>query len=169
MGFFQARILKWVAIPFSGRSSQPRDQICISYIGRWVLYHWPPGSPKGGQTLTNQSLALARSWCLHSPGSQGSLPSLLSFYITSYEWSSHLEQILFFLPKSNSPTICHHHVYGLSWCPLKSAFLLWVGGLIFGISESQWILQFGIPNFSFLHTVLSQHHGWDLLQFLSKV
>ena len=40
MGFFQARILKWVAIPFSGRSSQPRDQICISYIGRWVLYHW---------------------------------------------------------------------------------------------------------------------------------
>ena len=58
MEFFQARILKWVAIPFSGRSAQPRDQICISCIGRWVLYHWPPRSPKGGQTLTNQSWLL---------------------------------------------------------------------------------------------------------------
>ena len=37
-----ARILEWVAISFSGGSSQPRDGICISYIsciGRWVLYY----------------------------------------------------------------------------------------------------------------------------------
>ena len=39
-GIFQARILKWVAISSSRRSSQPRDQTHIPCIGRWVLYHW---------------------------------------------------------------------------------------------------------------------------------
>ena len=41
-GIFQVRILEWVAISFSRRSSRPRDQTCNSYvscIGRWVLYH----------------------------------------------------------------------------------------------------------------------------------
>ena len=41
-GIFQARILEWVAISFSRESSQPRDQIHISYvacIGMWILYH----------------------------------------------------------------------------------------------------------------------------------
>ena len=40
-GIFQARILQWVAISYSRRSSQPRDQTCISctsYIGRQILY-----------------------------------------------------------------------------------------------------------------------------------
>ena len=38
----QARILEWVAIPFSGGSSQPRDRTHVSYdscIGRQVFYH----------------------------------------------------------------------------------------------------------------------------------
>ena len=41
-GILQAKILEWVAIPFFRGSSQPRDQICVSYIsciGRWVRYH----------------------------------------------------------------------------------------------------------------------------------
>ena len=40
-GIFQARILKWVAISSSRRSSQPKDWTHISYvscIGRWILY-----------------------------------------------------------------------------------------------------------------------------------
>ena len=40
-GIFQARILKWVAMPSSRASSQPRDWTHVSYvscIGRWVLY-----------------------------------------------------------------------------------------------------------------------------------
>ena len=37
-GFLQARILEWVALPPSRRSSQPRDQTCASCIGRQVLY-----------------------------------------------------------------------------------------------------------------------------------
>ena len=34
LGFFQARILKWVAVSFSKGSSQPRDQIQVSCLGR---------------------------------------------------------------------------------------------------------------------------------------
>ena len=42
-GISQTRILEWVAIPFSRRSSQPRIQThisCIACISRQVLYHW---------------------------------------------------------------------------------------------------------------------------------
>ena len=41
-GILQARILEWVAMTSSRYSSPPRDQThisCVSYIGRWVLYH----------------------------------------------------------------------------------------------------------------------------------
>ena len=41
-GIFQARILQWVGISFSGGSSRPKDRTHISYIscfGRRVLYH----------------------------------------------------------------------------------------------------------------------------------
>ena len=42
-GILQARILEWVAIFSSKKSSRWRDRTCISYvscIGRWILYHW---------------------------------------------------------------------------------------------------------------------------------
>ena len=39
-GIFQARILEWVAISFSRGFSQPRDWTRISWVGRWILYHW---------------------------------------------------------------------------------------------------------------------------------
>ena len=32
-GILQARILEWVAMPFSRESSQPRDQTLVSHIG----------------------------------------------------------------------------------------------------------------------------------------
>ena len=41
LGFFQARILEWVAVFFSRGSSQSRDQThisCVSCIGRQILY-----------------------------------------------------------------------------------------------------------------------------------
>ena len=40
-GILQARILEWVAFPFSRGFSQPRDRTHVSYVscmGRWVLY-----------------------------------------------------------------------------------------------------------------------------------
>ena len=42
MGMLQARILKWVAMPFSSGSSWPRYRTpisCVSFTGRRVLYH----------------------------------------------------------------------------------------------------------------------------------
>ena len=42
-GILQERILEWVAVPSSRRSSGPRDQIYVSYIScidRQVLYHY---------------------------------------------------------------------------------------------------------------------------------
>ena len=36
---FQARILEWVAISSFRGPSRPRDQTCISCIGRRILYH----------------------------------------------------------------------------------------------------------------------------------
>ena len=39
LGFSQARILEWVAISFPRGSSQTRDQICVSCIGRQILYY----------------------------------------------------------------------------------------------------------------------------------
>ena len=42
-GIFQARILEWVSISFSTRSSWPRDWthvFCVSYLGRRILYHF---------------------------------------------------------------------------------------------------------------------------------
>ena len=42
-GIPQTRMLGWVAISFSRGSSQPRDRthvFYISWIGRWILYHW---------------------------------------------------------------------------------------------------------------------------------
>ena len=41
-GILQARILDWVAMPFSRGSSGPRSQTqvsSISHMGRWILYH----------------------------------------------------------------------------------------------------------------------------------
>ena len=38
-GIFQARKLKCVAIAFFSGSSRPRDQTCISFISKQILYH----------------------------------------------------------------------------------------------------------------------------------
>ena len=41
-GIIQARILEWVAMPFSRGSSLPKDRTCVSYvscISRQILYH----------------------------------------------------------------------------------------------------------------------------------
>ena len=39
-GILQARILKWVAIPFSRASSQPRDPIQVSLIAGRFFTSW---------------------------------------------------------------------------------------------------------------------------------
>ena len=45
-GVLQARILEWVAVPFSRRSSQPRDHTQVSCTAGDSLPAEPPGKPK---------------------------------------------------------------------------------------------------------------------------
>ena len=47
-GILQAGILEWVAIPFSRRSSQPRDQTQVSCIAGRFFTTEPPGKPHPG-------------------------------------------------------------------------------------------------------------------------
>ena len=44
-GIPQARILEWVAISFFSASSQPKDWIYVSCIGRRILYCWATQPP----------------------------------------------------------------------------------------------------------------------------
>jgi len=44
-GLLQARILEWVAIPFSRGSSQCRDQTQVSHITGGFFNSWAPGKP----------------------------------------------------------------------------------------------------------------------------
>ena len=39
-GSSQARMLEWVSICSSRRSSWPRNWTRVSCIGKWILYHW---------------------------------------------------------------------------------------------------------------------------------
>ena len=71
----QARILEWVAISFSRESSQPRDQIHVCCIDRWILYHWAIREVQSGlgfitntqmhlfARLTSVSNLFWSSWC----------------------------------------------------------------------------------------------------------
>ena len=45
-GILQARILEWVAFPFSRGSSQPRDQTQVSHIAGRFFTSWATGKPK---------------------------------------------------------------------------------------------------------------------------
>ena len=63
-GIFQAGVLEWIAISFSRGSSWPRDWshiLCISFIGRQILYHcatWEtPGYSWWGRRRVGHNLA----------------------------------------------------------------------------------------------------------------
>ena len=45
-GILQARILEWVAFPFSRGSFQPRDQTQVSHIADRFFTSWATGKPK---------------------------------------------------------------------------------------------------------------------------
>ena len=64
-GILQARILEWIAIPFSRGSFQPRNQSWISCIAGKLFTSEPPGKPKhevfqAGQNTGVGSLLLLR-------------------------------------------------------------------------------------------------------------
>ena len=59
-GILQARILEWVAFPFSRASSQPRDQTQLSYIAGGFFTSWV--TARGG--IDNCKITIWRVGCL---------------------------------------------------------------------------------------------------------
>ena len=82
-GIFQARILEWVAISFSKRSSQPRDWTRVSRIvGRcftiWATREVPRQKPETPLILFCFVLATSCSmWDLSSPTRDATIPPAL--------------------------------------------------------------------------------------------
>ena len=64
-GILQARILQWVAMPFSRGSSWPRDWTHVFCIGRWVLYHWAICCV---HSLRPGTLAISHNWPKNQQG-----------------------------------------------------------------------------------------------------
>ena len=69
MGILQARVLEWVAMPFSRRSSQPRDQTSSPRPQMNSLQAEPLGKPKNTwvgslSLLQGNSLTQESNWCL---------------------------------------------------------------------------------------------------------
>ena len=92
----QAKILEWVAIPFSRESSWPRDQTHVSCIGRWILYCWATreaqihdyvsayvGFP-GGSVVKNPP-AKQETW-VQSLGQEGPLEKEVATHSRIFAW-----------------------------------------------------------------------------------
>ena len=62
-GILQARILKWVAVPFSRGSSQPRDWTCVFCIAGRFFTHWATWEAQSPCSAARKSTAM---WSLHT-------------------------------------------------------------------------------------------------------
>ena len=78
----QARILEWVAFPFSRRSSQPRDQTQVSHIAGGFFTSWATGKPKNAGV---GSLSLLQEIFLTQESNWGLLHCRQILYQLSYE------------------------------------------------------------------------------------
>ena len=64
-GILQARVLDWVAIPFSRESSQPRDGTHVSYVsymGSWQEDSLPL-TPPAYESIYLREIQLCEGWC----------------------------------------------------------------------------------------------------------
>ena len=82
-GIFQARILEWVASPFSRGSSWPRDQTHVSCIGRWFFTAEPPGKPHS--VIVVQLLSYVRLF--ETPWTEGCQAPLSMEFSRQEYWS----------------------------------------------------------------------------------
>ena len=67
-GILQARIVEWVAIPFSRGSSRPRDRTCVSCIADRFFTVWATReAPRGASSAEHISKATLRSLSYQGP------------------------------------------------------------------------------------------------------
>ena len=84
-GISQARILEWVAIPFSGGSSRPRDQTHISCTSRQILYHWATRKAQLKETTDKKKIANIHFNEPITVYESGTLEYLKDWYKSPYE------------------------------------------------------------------------------------
>ena len=91
-GILQARILEWVAIPFSRGSFQPRDrtQVCSPALWAGSLPSEPPGKPKNPGV---DSLSLLQRIFLTQESNWGLLHCRRILYQLSYQRSPSKENL----------------------------------------------------------------------------
>ena len=152
-GILQARILEWVAVPFSRGSSRPREQTCASCIsctaGR--LYHWATresawsGSNIPALACTHMNLVTLRevpsplstsvsssvTWGLQiAPTSQGSFEVYRRWCARAWQRAGAWEMVIL-----NNMLL--HHLFWLEQVSLDEAFLSIVPPVPALPSESQ--------------------------------
>ena len=84
-GILQARILEWVAFPFSRGFSQLRDRTPVSCIAGGFFASWATGKPKNTGV---SSLSLLQRIFLSQESNQGLLHCRQILYQLSYQFSS---------------------------------------------------------------------------------
>ena len=119
-GISQARKLEWVAVSFSRGSSWPRDQTCISCIGRWSLYQSHLGSPYYvcSSPISILCLCLFRSTTYRAGA--WPLPKMTHYLVTTMYFLCSIHHMYFCVIFLKRGTV--HHVQ----LPCFSARGLWV-------------------------------------------
>ena len=128
----QARILEWVAMPCSRRSSRPRNWICVTQELNpcllSCLLHWqvdflprvPSGKPKGRMTLYMTLIVVPHSSVGEesacNAGDPGLIPGLGRSagegidYLLQYSWAYLVAQLI-----KNMPAMWETWVWSLGW------------------------------------------------------
>ena len=141
MGFFQAKILKWVTLLSSRESSQPRDQSHVSYdscVGRRVLYHSTTWDREGNGTQLQYS-------CLENPRDGGAWGAAVHgviksrtrlsdftftfhFHALEKEMATHSSVLAWRIPGTGEPgglpSMGSHRV-GYDWSDLAALVATW--------------------------------------------
>ena len=89
-GILQARILEWVAFPFSKGSSQPRDRTQVSRLAGGFFTSWAKREAReywSGYPLSSGSLSLLQQIFLTQESNRSLLHCRWILYQLSYVWS----------------------------------------------------------------------------------
>ena len=112
-GTLQARILEWVAFPFSRGSSQPRDRTQISCIAGGFFTSW--ATREAQEYLRVSSLSLLQWIFLTQESNWGLLYCRWILYQLSYEGSPSLESWLLNIYSESCWAIGHsHHCFSMA-------------------------------------------------------
>ena len=156
-GILQARILEWVAYPFSSGSSQPRNRTRVSWTaGRfftsWATMeaHIKPVNPKGNQSwmFIGRTDAKAETPTLWLPDAKSWLVGKTLLLAKIEGRRRRGRQTMPF----NHLIFCHPLLLLLQSCPTSGSFpvshLFTSGGQSIGVSSSTSVLSMNIQDYS---------------------